>query len=450
MPLISRLDKLVKERMPAGTTLADAAGLRQMPLAITCVHWHEPQAQAVIYTLVNLALRTFKGPIYLVGLAGEPAVMTWGVTAAGTFHSVLTRLAADIDDAARLLMMPAPPDVPLVAVGEPATAIEPPAITICAEGWGVALNTPLPEEFRGLNPVSAVLGACFVVAKLLAKALGDDVLGEQLVLSSFDYSRGRPKAILPSWPANGILPPISLLGGGAIGNGFIYTALLAPNRGTALNVIDGDWYQRENLETSLAVTKGMVEREAMKAEAMAELARLRFTTPWAVDRRIQEGDPLLQTNLGLVVLGPDNVEARLLFENANTLGLLNGGIGGDVPGSEGVTMISCHGLGRRTLEYLYRFTPRSGPSAKAGTSADEVLASTDASGVNRDRLAEFAGDPCSMLSYMGASIGASFLGGAVGAMLYGEVIKTALIPGYHSPSYASFDLFGLLARPRIR
>lgn len=408
---ISRVEKMICEVLRS-ETLSEASDLRKVSVDIFVRGDKDGTAAQILLTVAALALRSLKGKIRVHFPEGDPASLNWqNVPLADLLHDH----ARTFGEPERLEINPSETGSWKIGVG---LALDD-GVTADASGWMAGVNSVFEER----NPVAApaaVFAGCCAFAKIFSAAV-----------------LRQPKYIKESWrldvanlsvsgnPIKRVPPDLNfgfvrLLGAGAIGSGVAFTLWLSGWKGK-LEIIDDDFYDEPNHETTLVVGLPEVRRNRKKAIALSELASRPGLEVQARVERIVKDSKVLREGSDAFLCAVDNPETRRILDTTNTGLLLNAGVGGTAEAA-GHVVLTRHGKSDRPLSSRYL---TQGPQCS-------------------DHFPVEFRDDCSRVPYLKTSLAAPFIGASAGALLTSACALHAL-GCYSAVNYFKLDLLKLQA-----
>lgn len=407
----SRIDKLVRERM--GTqSLSDASELRNIPINIVLPSEHSHKIEIMASCALGLSLRCFKGQVNFY------CPITWSNS---MLKELLLNDATDYGESERLhFIQGLPKGGPTLSLG----FYMPGAIIADASGWIAAINKVIPSSFSAVSPAIVFATACAFAKIFNGYVLNDKQhLNEEWMFSLYDFRKLTSISNQITSPSKIHIGQIALLGAGAIGSGFSYVLSLS-SWSAALEIIDYDRYNEENLETTMLIGEKEVLKKFYKADALAVLLNLHNGLKASpIKTKITKDHLELSSYRDVLVCAVDNAQTRRILDNANVGMIINGGVGGSTE-EAGHILWSRHLLNDKPLSTLYNIHEESIPRT---VKLNQEISPNDIS------------DECSKIAYQGVSMAAPFLGLACSALLVASCAHRAMNT-FTESNYLKFDL----------
>lgn len=384
-----------------------------------------PSLQAAVLTAVNTGRRCFLGGVYVAGMLDVPLLIPW--MACRTLGEAVSHLQGNVCGALSS-------DIPYIQIGDaPPTSNSVQhrgfAVRATFEGWCggvVSLNGGLRlAEHQECTPAGVLAGALAVSEAFQFVRGGNPVAGHR----SVGLSLWRPEPEVSWLSSDAVGPPLELLpsslwliGLGHLGQAYLWTLGFLPySESAALQLVlqDFDTLTRANDSTSPLTTLGLVGQK--KARAMAAWCDVRGFSSVVTERRFAADFRVACDEPQVALAGVDNALARSALEDV------------------GFTRIIEAGLGKGTSEYLaFQLHTFPGPQtarARWGGTAQPESPSRLLTNPAYTALADDGIDECGLTLLAGRSVGASFVGTAVGALVIAEAIR--LVMG--GPEYSLVD-----------
>jgi hypothetical protein len=380
-----------------------------------------PSLQAAVLTAVNTGRRCFLGGVEVVGALDRELRIPW---------NELSTLGAAVVDLGGIPVEAVDPGRPRVTIGDGTLEPSPGNFAIRAtfNGWNGGI-TPLAggvrlAEEQECTPAGVLVGS-LAVAEAFQFVRGDTV---DAGTRDVGLSLWRPEPEIdwqtadPGPCAERLPSKLWLIGLGHLGQAYLWTLgflpYAIPNE-VELVLQDFDTLVEANDSTS-PLTYGSILGQK-KTRAMAVWCERRgfrttiYERPFGPTFQVSPSEPLL------ALCGVDNALARAALEDV------------------GFARVIEAGLGRGTHEYL-AFQTHTFPSRRSARSkGGGISTETDSTWIlaqpaYRD-LSEKGMDVCGLTTLAERSVGASFVGTAVSALVIAESIRIAL--GEHT--YAVID-----------
>lgn len=383
--------------------------------------------QAAVLTAVNTGRRCFLGGVEVAGPLDTPLLVRWGAC---------RTLREAVEDLAGTPVSTVSADIPLVIVGDASVPLGERRLALRAtfQGWagGVtpvesAVRLPESQEFTP----SGVLAGALAVSETFQHVRGANATAGR---RDVGLSLWRPDPAV-SWLAEEAAgPPLRLLpsklwliGLGHLGQAFLWTiGFLAYADPGELELVlqDFDTLVEANDSTSPLTRAALVGKK--KTRAMAAWAEARGFRTTINERRFADNFRVGADEPSVALCGVDNPDARASLE------------------SVGFGLVIEAGLGKGPTEYLaFQLHTFPGPQRASdvwSAARDTAVKSTPAPDISRlpayAAMAAEGMDECGLTMLAGRSVGASFVGVAVSAIVIAEVLReleggtrTAVIDG---------------------
>ncbi len=371
-----------------------------------------PTLQAAVLTAVNTGRRCFLGGVEVAGDVGARLLVPW--RSCSTFEEAI------LDLGGRPVSAPAV-GVPSVAFGTAQGSAAPDGFAVQAtfDGWSGGVvplrgGRRLAEEHEFV-PAGVLSGALAVSEAFQHVRGGHAVVGRRQV----GLSLWRPGAD-PWHVSTAAGPPLELLpsrlwiiGLGHLGQAFLWTLGLLPYaRPDEVKLVlqDFDILSEANLSTSPLTFAHLLGQR--KTRAMATWCEARGFRTAIYERRFGLDFKVIGEEPSLALCGVDNALARAALEEVGFERVIEAGLGA---GSSEYLAFQMH-----TFPGPQRARERWGTSGDAtGDNASETLIDRPA---YRALLGKGA-DRCGLVTLADRTVGASFVGAAVSALVIGEVLR---------------------------
>jgi hypothetical protein len=369
--------------------------------------------QAVVLTAVNTGRRCFLGGIEVAGQLDAPLLVPWGAC---------RTLREAVEDLGGALAAAPSEEVPLVVVGDatvPAGAREF-AVRATFQGWTGGV-TPLASgvrlaESQECTPAGVLAGALAVSEAFQHVRGGNATAGRREVGLSLwcpepdvswlaEEAAGPPLRLLPT--------KLWLIGLGHLGQAFLWTLGFLPYAAPselALVLQDFDTLVEANDSTSPLTRRSLLGQK--KTRAMASWAEARGFRTMITERRFAPDFTVSPDEPSIALCGVDNPQARAALEEV------------------GFTRVVEAGLGKGPTEYLaFQVHTFPGPQRARDVWSEARVASAAAPALGLTRMPAYAAlaaeglDECGLTMLAGRSVGASFVGMAVSAIVIAEVLR---------------------------
>jgi hypothetical protein len=386
---------------------------------------NSPSLQAAVLTAVNTGRRCFLGGVEVAGALDIELLVPWGTC------RTLREAVIDLQGSPRTTLSAETPYVQIGGEPSEQNAVQNRAFAVQAtfNGWAggvipLADGRVLPEQ-QEFRPAGVLAGAIAVSEAFQFVRGGNPVAGRRDV----GLSLWLPEADV-RWtsddgvgPVLGALPSrLWLIGLGHLGQSYLWTLGFLPYAQPGevdLVLQDFDTVTRANDSTSPLTTSAIIGQK--KTRAMAAWCEARGFRTVVIERhfaanfRVASGEPQL------ALVGVDNAMARAAIEEV------------------GFARVIEAGLGRGSSEYLaFQVHSFPGPQqarSRWGGAVAEDSSSRLAKLPAYAALAEEGLDECGLTLLAGRSVGSSFVGTAVGALVVSEAIRLAM----GGPQYSLID-----------
>jgi hypothetical protein len=382
--------------------------------------------QVALLTFVNIASRFALGGVTVSGISDVPLLAPWPGASLASAIEALGGAAAELSGA-----------VPVVIVGGGAAPAQHRGCQITFAGWRggvVPLGGTRLDEKETLA-AAAVLAGSLAAAEIFATLRGEPGAGcREQGLSIWrpdgeeDWrsptSDGPPVSVLPNH--------LWVLGLGHLGQAFLWTLAMSPYSDRAsvkLVLQDTDIVTGSTASTSILTRPGSVGRKTRTVAALLE--NLGFKTS-VVERPFDGAFARRPDDPSILICGVDNALARSQLELPQFELVIEAGIGRTASDFRAVRMHSFPS--QRTAAELW----------KAG--ATEHPATLD-NAPGYQRLRESGVDACGLALLAGTAVGAPFVGGVAGALMFGQILK--LLHGERPDAVVDLDLRALQARRAV-
>lgn len=421
------LHRAVKLALDSGeaATVAEAIALFEgyrLAIEVGADVARSPSLQAAVLTAVNTARRCFLGGVEVAGRLDVELLVPW--------RRCRTLGEAVADLGGKTVGTPSP-GIPYIVVGDGIEAVSDRAFAVRAtfDGWagGVA---PLTAEVRLAErqecPPAGVLAGALAVSEAFQFVRGGNAAAGR---RDVGLSLWRPEPEV-SWlgaeavgPALELLPSrLWLIGLGHLGQAYLWTLGFLPYADPgALELVlqDFDTLVPANDSTSPLTSMAIIGRK--KTRAMAAWCEERGFRSVISERRFAENFTVSDDEPRLALCGVDNALARAALEGV------------------GFARVIEAGLGKGASEYLaFQLHTFPGPQtarARWGGAVKPEPATRLLKQPAYAALAEEGIDECGLALLAGRSVGASFVGTAVAALVVAEALR--LIAG--GPQYGLID-----------
>lgn len=367
-----------------------------------------PTLQALVLTAINTAARSFLGGVDVAGELGAPLLVPWGAC---------TTLGEAAQDMGARVVSEGDAGLPLILVGDTGPAPGRVCVRATFDGWVAAVfpaddDERLPEEEEFVP--AGVLAGALAVSEVFQHVRGSNVLAGRRRLG---LSLWRPWDSQAWLNPQGVGPRLAclptdlwLIGLGHLGQAFLWTLGLLPyaDPGAVHFLLqDFDALVPANLSTSPLTFTGMIGRKKTRAmAAWCEGRGFRTTIvelPFGEEVRVRGDAPQL------ALCGVDNPLARSVLEDV------------------GFGRVIEAGLGKGVREYLaFQVHGFPGPQRahdRWGARDQSFVASRLAARPAYAALADEGLDRCGLTTLAGKTVGAPFVGMAVGAIVVAEIIR---------------------------
>lgn len=371
---------------------------------------HSASLQAAVLTAVNTARRCFLGGVEVAGRLDVELLVPWRRC------RTLTEAVADLGGTPVVTLSP---EIPYVLVGGDVAATGDRAFAVRAtfEGWagGVApLATGLRLEERRECPPAGVLAGALAVSEAFQFVRGGNAAAGR---RDVGLSLWRPEPQVSWLGTDAVGPPLELLptrlwliGLGHLGQAYLWTLGFLPYADPAaleLVLQDFDRLVPANDSTSPLTTMGIVGQK--KARAMAAWCDERGFRTVVNERRFAADFTVSAEEPQVALCGVDNALARAALEGVGFGRVVEAGLGN---GASEYLAFQLH-----TFPGPQTARERWGGAAEPGSGARLLEQPAYAA------LAEEGFDECGLALLAGRSVGASFVGTAVAALVVAEALR---------------------------
>lgn len=416
---ISRIDKLIHESAGRSESLSHSTSSRSITFQILVGNETTDKAALMAHAAVSLALRSFTGPIHIYLGSARAAALYPGTQG---LREELLELERRYGTSGRVKVVNGEPDgdLPTLRICQASG----PGLLADAAGWISGINCALPAGVTAEIPAATFAVACVFARIFKATLLGraDDGSAWKFDVLNFQTVEGAPQDYTRQFVNLG---KIGILGAGALGSAFSYVLNLSGWTAEA-DIIDFDFYEEPNHETSLLVGLQDVRQYPKKAERLAALLSERGPVKAKpIVTKITSQSAELVADRDFFICGVDNSETRRELDGVRAC-LLNAGVGGTAQDA-GHVLLSRHLTADKRLSDIYPVT-----KGASGKSASQQNIPTDLQ------------NECSRLQYESTSLAAPFIALASGSLLAASCAQKVLkidVP----VNYLKLDLFGVQA-----
>jgi hypothetical protein len=371
---------------------------------------HSASLQAAVLTAVNSARRCFLGGVEVAGSLDAELLVPWRRC------RTLAEAVADLGGAPVVTLRPG---IPYVLVGDSVAPTDDREFAVRAtfEGWagGVApLAGGIRLGERQECPPAGVLAGALAVSEAFQFARGGNAAAGR---RDVGLSLWRPEPEVSWLGADAVGPPLKLLpsrlwliGLGHLGQAYLWTLGFLPYADpSALELVlqDFDTLVPANDSTSPLTTPAIVGQK--KARAMAAWCDERGFRAVVNERRFAENFMVSAEEPQVALCGVDNALARAVLESVGFARVIEAGLG---KGASEYLAFQLHTFpGPQTAK------TRWGGAAEVDSPARLIIQPAYAA------LAEQGLDECGLTLLAGRSVGASFVGIAVAALVVAEALR---------------------------
>jgi hypothetical protein len=409
------LHRAVKLALDSGeaATLAEAIALFEgyrLAIEVGPDVARSPSLQAAVLTAVNTARRCFLGGVDVAGQLDVELLVPW---------RRCRTLGEAVADLRGVAVSAVTPGIPYILLGDGIAPTGDRAFAIRAtfQGWagGIApLGSGVRLGERQECPPAGVLAGALAVSEAFQFVRGGNAVAGR---RDIGLSLWRPEPEVSWLGVEAVGPPLELLpsrlwliGLGHLGQAYLWTLGFLPYADPAsleLVVQDFDTVVTANDSTSPLTTMAIVGQK--KARAMAAWCDERGFRTVVNERRFAENFTVSDGEPQLALCGVDNALARAALEDV------------------GFARIIDAGLGKGASEYLaFQLHTFPGPQtarARWGGAVEPESAAQLLKQPAYTALAEEGFDDCGLALLAGRSVGASFVGTAVGALVVAEALR---------------------------
>lgn len=382
--------------------------------------------QIALLTFVNIASRFALGGVTVSGILDVPLLAPWLGT---NLISAIQALGGAAGDPLAA--------VPVAVVGSGTTLPPERGCQMTFEGWRGGVVPPggiRLSEANALAP-AAVLAGSLAAAEVFAMLRGEPGAGRRTQGISIwrpdgdedwlsSASDGPPLSVLPNH--------LWVLGLGHLGQAFLWTLATSPYADpTKVKLIlhDTDIVTGSTSSTSILTGTGTTGRKTRTVATLLE--GLGFTTS-VIERPFDGAFRRRPDDPSVLVCGVDNALARSQLELPGFELVVEAGIGRTVSDFRAVRLHSFPS--QRAAAELWRAGATEGPAALDGV-------------LGYQRLRESGVDECGLARLAGTAVGAPFVGGVAGALMFGQILR--LLHGDRLDAVVDLDLRALQARRAV-
>lgn len=382
--------------------------------------------QIALLTFVNIASRFALGGVTVSGIADVPLLAPWHGYSLASAVEMLGGATADLAE-----------ETPVVLLGSATTPGERGGCQITFAGWrgGVVPLGGSRLDEKETVAAAAVLAGSLAAAEIFAMLRDETGAGcRDRGLSIWrpdgdeDWrspaSDGPPVSVLPNH--------LWVLGLGHLGQAFLWTLAMSPYSDRAsvkLVLQDTDVVTGSTASTSILTRPETTGRKTRTVAALLE--NLGFATS-IIERPFDGAFSRRSDDPSVLICGVDNALARTQLE---------------LPGFE---LVIEAGIGRTASDFravrLHSFPSQRAAAElwKAGAAAGVATAGNMP---GYQRLRESGVDDCGLALLAGTAVGAPFVGGVAGALMFGQILK--LLHGERPDAVVDLDLRALEARRAV-
>lgn len=365
--------------------------------------------QATLLTAVNTARRCFLGGVFVSGNLDVNLLVPWKK------HTRLCDAVCDLQGSPTDEILEG---VPQICIGEVSKKMINSSFAIQAtfDGWSGGV-IPCSEgqrlaEYREFQPAGILSGA-LAVSEAFQHVRGNVYAGRRDV----GLSLWLPESGL-SWrdcevqgPNLDWLPSdLWLIGLGHLGQAFLWTLGFLPyeNPGKVhLYLQDHDYLERANDSTSPLTSSALIG--SRKTRAMSEWCEERGFNTTIVERKFNKDLRLTEEEPRIALCGVDNAMARAVLEEVGFKLVIEAGLG--------------KGIGEYLAFQVHTFPGPQKAKEKWGSGLLKEKLDDLTSKPAYSRLSAEGHDRCGITMLAGRSVGASFVGTAVSAIVVSELLR---------------------------
>jgi hypothetical protein len=369
---------------------------------------HSAALQAAALTAVNAGRRGFLGGVTVSGPVEAPLVVPWRRS---------RTLGEAVGDLQGRLLQEAPPDVPVLLLGDvvprSAGAL---AVRATFHGWTAAvapdeigLRLGDQSDFSAVGVMAAALGVSEVFQHVRGTnvAAGRRETGISLWKPDNDYRLAETGPRLDRLPAR-----LWLIGLGHLGQAILWTLGFLPYedpRCVELVLQDYDALVEANDSTSLLTTLKHIGHK--KTRAMASWCEQRGFRTVVTERRFDANFKVVADEPGVAVCGVDNPNARAVLEDVGFERVVEAGLGA---GPTEYLAFQMHSFpARKSARVRWQGSPRH-------VSASDLIEQPAYSALRARGI-----DECGLVQLAERTVGAPFVGAVASTLVVAELVRMA-------------------------